>query len=231
MTARYAVYFSPARHSPWWTFGAHWLGRDEFADATLQQPIPGQVELADLSSITAEPRRYGFHATLKAPFHLTGGHTFDDLAVRMQALAKTLKPVALGPLHAILLGNFVALVPVSRPAPLAPLADACVLGLDDLRAPLSEADLARRLAAPLNAREQELLRQYGYPYVLECFRLHFTLSGPLPAHTGRCVIQEVAESVKQLNATAPLQLDRLCLFVETASGRPFKRLIDFPLGA
>ncbi|TSA12135.1 MAG: DUF1045 domain-containing protein [Comamonadaceae bacterium] len=231
MTARYAVYFSPARHSPWWTFGALWLGRDEFADATLQQPIPGQVELADLSSITAEPRRYGFHATLKAPFHLTGGHTFDDLAVRMQALAKTLKPVALGPLHAVMLGNFVALVPVKRIDPTASLAASCVIGLDDLRAALSEADLARRLAAPLNAREQELLRQYGYPYVLERFRLHFTLSGPVPAHTARCVIQEVAESVKQLNATAPLKLDRLCLFTESAAGRPFKRLIDFPLGA
>ena len=149
----------------------------------------------------------------------------------MDALAKTLKPVALGPLHAIMLGNFVALVPVNRPAQLASLADACVIGLDDLRAPLSEADLARRLAAPLNTREQELLRQYGYPYVLERFRLHFTLSGPVPAHTARCVIQEVAESVKQLNATAPLQLDRLCLFVESAPGQPFKRLIEFTLGA
>jgi putative phosphonate metabolism protein len=231
MTARYAVYFSPARHSPWWTFGAHWLGRDEFADATLQQPIPGQVELADLSSITAEPRRYGFHATLKAPFHLTGGHTFDDLAVRMQALAKTLKPVDLGPFRAILLGNFVALVPVSRPAPLAALAEACVLGLDDLRAPLSEADLARRLAAPLNAREQELLRQYGYPYVLECFRLHFSMSGPLTPDLARCAVQELAQPVESLNANSPLLLDRLCLFVEAAPGQPFKRLIDFPLNA
>ncbi len=231
MTARYAVYFSPARHSPWWTFGAHWLGRDECQDAALTQPVSSQVELAELSSITAEPRRYGFHATLKAPFHLTGGHTIDDLVLRMDALAKTLKPVALGPLHSILLGNFVALVPVKRIDPTASLAASCVLGLDDLRAALSEADLARRLAAPLNTREQELLRQYGYPYVLERFRLHFTLSGPVPTHTARCVIQEVAESVKRLNATAPLQLDRLCLFVESAPGQPFKRLIDFTLGA
>lgn len=231
MTARYAVYFSPARQSPWWTFGAHWLGRDECQDAALKQPVPGQAELADLASITAEPRRYGFHATLKAPFHLAGKHTVDDLAVRMDALAKTLKPVALGPLHSILLGNFVALVPVKRIDPTASLAASCVLGLDDLRAPLSEADLARRLAAPLNAREQELLRQYGYPYVLERFRLHFTLSGPVTANLARCVVQEVAESIKRLNATAPLQLDRLCLFVESAPGRPFKRLIDFPLSA
>ena len=231
MTARYGIYFSPARHSPWWTFGAHWLGRDECEDAALIQPVTSQVELADLSSMTAEPRRYGFHATLKAPFHLTGGHTIDDLVVRMQALAKTLKPVALGPLRAVMLGNFVALVPATPSDSLAALAQTCMLGLDDLRAPLSAADLARRLAAPLNAREQELLRQYGYPYVLERFRLHFTLSGPVPAHTARCVIQEVAESINRLNETAPLQLDRLCLFVENTPGQPFKRLIDFTVGA
>lgn len=231
MTARYAVYFSPARHSPWWTFGAHWLGRDECQDTAMPQPASSQAELADLSSITAEPRRYGFHATLKAPFYLRGEHTVDDLTVRMEALAKTLMPVDLGPLRAVMLGNFVALVPVIRPAPLAPLADACVLGLDDLRAPLSGADLARRLGVPLNAREQELLRQYGYPYVLERFRLHFTLSGPVPTHTARCVIQEVVEPVRQLNTTVPLQLDRLCLFVESAPGQPFKRLIDFTLGS
>ncbi|MEI6733880.1 MAG: DUF1045 domain-containing protein [Comamonadaceae bacterium] len=231
MTARYAVYFSPARHSPWWTFGAHWLGRDECQDAALTQPVSSQAELADLSSITAEPRRYGFHATLKAPFHLRGKRTVDELAVRMEMMAKTLKPVDLGPLRAIMLGNFVALVPVKRFDPTASLATSCVLGLDDLRAPLSEADLARRQRVPLSAREQELLRQYGYPYVLELFRLHFTLSGPVPAHTARCVIQEVAEYVKQLNATAPLKLDRLCLFTESAPGHPFKRLIDFSLGA
>ena len=231
MTARYAVYFSPARHSPWWTFGAHWLGRDECQDAALKQPVSSQVELAELSSITAEPRRYGFHATLKAPFHLTGGHTIDDLVLRMDALAKTLKPVALGPLHSILLGNFVALVPVKRIDPTASLAASCVLGLDDLRAALSEADLARRLAAPLNTREQELLRQYGYPYVLERFRLHFTLSAPLSPDLARCVIQEVAPPVESLNANSPLLLDRLCLFVEAAPGHAFRRIADADLPA
>ena len=41
----------------------------------------------------------------------------------------------------------------------------------------------------------------------------------------------VHNSVKQLNANAPLVLDRLCLFVEPASGQPFVRIADMELSA
>lgn len=231
MTARYAIYFAPAQGSPWWEFGAHWLGRDEWRNAPLAHPLQAQIKASELSDITALPHRYGFHATLKAPFHLSGGHRVEDLMARMQTLAATLQPVALGPMHAVTLGDFVALVPVFPPEELAALAAACVNGLDDLRAPLSEVDLARRRAPHLDAREQELLQRYGYPYVLERFRLHFTLSGPVQLPTAQRVMQAVAEPVAWLNATAPLLLDRLCLFVEPAAGQSFTRVADIGLSA
>lgn len=229
MTARYAIYFSPAQHSSWWTFGAHWLGRDECMDAPLTQPLLAQFAPAELHAITAEPRRYGFHATLKAPFFLKDGHSADELMARLQALAATLTPVRLGPLQPLTLGNFVALVPAAPPDELAALAAACVTGLDDLRAPLSEADLARRRAQQLDVREQELLHRYGYPFVLERFRFHFTLSGALNGPDAQRMVQAVAAPVAQLNATAPLLLDRVCLFMEPALGQPFKRLTDVGL--
>jgi hypothetical protein len=128
-----------------------------------------------------------------------------------------------------MLDHFVALVPLSPSGELASLAASCVVGLDDLRAPLSAADLRRRRAMHLNAREQELLLQYGYPHVLERFRLHFTLSGPVTQEVAQRVMQEVAQPVAQLNASAPLCLDRLCLFVEAAPGQPFKRIADASL--
>ena len=222
MTARHAIYFAPAQGSPWCTFGVRWLGRDECDDAALGQHRLARIGPAELDDITAQPRRYGFHATLKAPFRLVGGHTADDLMARMQSLAARLKPVALGPLHAVTLGDFVALVPAMPPDALAALAAACVIEIDDLRAPLSQADLARRRVEHLDAREQELLQRYGYPYVLERFRLHFTLSGPVAQPTAQRVMQAVADPVAQLNAAAPLVLDRLCLFVEPAPGQPFE---------
>jgi len=231
MSARYAIYFSPAKHSPWWDFGAQWLGRDECDDKALAQPVLMQIGLTDLNSITAEPRRYGFHATLKAPFHLRDGFSVDDLAERVQALASRLRPVSLGPLQLVTLGDFVALTPLTATEELATLAAACVVELDDLRAPLTAEELARRRIEQLSTREQELLRQYGYPYVLERFRLHFTLSGPVPRATALSVMQAVAQPVARLNSSAPLLLDRLCLFVEAAPGEAFKRVADLELRA
>jgi len=229
MSARYAIYFAPAQGSPWWEFGTRWLGRDECLDVQIAQPALTQIGPAELYAATAQPRRYGFHATVKAPFTLSGGHTLDKLITRLQALAATLKPVALGPLQAALLGNFVALLPVAVPDELAALATACVTGLDDLRAPLSAADLLRRRVDHLDTREQALLNQYGYPYVLERYRLHFTLSGPVAPAMAQRILQAAATPVAGLNAAAPLLLDRLCLFVELAPGQAFKRIADAEL--
>ena len=231
MSARYAVYFCPAPASPWWTFGAHWLGRDELCGNDLPQPVFAQLSQNELWSITSAPRRYGFHATVKAPFHLSANHTIDDLRVRLTSLASTLKPVALGPLQAVLLGDFVALTPLTPPPELGTLAATCVTQLDDLRAPLTPADLARRQSVPLDAREQALLLQYGYPHVLERYQLHFSLSGPVAPETAQRVLQAVVEPVAQLNLMAPLVLDRLCLFVEPAPGEAFRRMADVRLGA
>ena len=231
MSARYGIYLAPAQDSPWWTFGAHWLGRDEFNGTALSQPPLAQITPSEQLAITAAPRRYGFHATLKAPFHLCHGHSVDDLTECVQALASTLKPLPLGPLQAVLLGDFVALAPDSAPDELSALAATCVTSLEALRAPLSKTELARRLASPLDAREQELLQRYGYPHVLERFRLHFTLSGPVAQPTAQRLMQAVADPVRHLNASAALALDRLCLFVEPAPGQPFKRLLDAVLHA
>lgn len=231
MSSRYAIYFSPAKHSAWWTFGAHWLGRDEHDNTALPQPEVAGIGPQELQALTAEPRRYGFHATLKAPFHLSAGHQEADLVARLRRLAQTLRPVALGPMQLATLGNFVALVPAAAPADLQGLAAACVTGLDDLRAPPSEADLARRRNAGLDAREAELLALHGYPYVLERFRFHMTLTGPVDASTAQRVGQALAGQPARLNAQAPLSLDRLCLFVEQGPGMPFRRLIDLRLSA
>ncbi|OOG44998.1 DUF1045 domain-containing protein [Polaromonas sp. A23] len=231
MSARYAIYFAPYRHSPWWTFGAHWLGRNEHDNTALPQPQLEEISAAELAGITAEPRRYGFHATLKAPFRLSAAHTEPDLVARLGRLAQTLAPVALGSLRIATLGNFVALVPETSPAGLQALAAACVSGLDELRAPLEEAELARRHAAGLDAREAELLALYGYPYVMERFRLHLTLTGPVDGSLAQRVIRTAGPAIARLNKEAPLSLDRLCLFVERSPGAAFQRVIDVRLGA
>lgn len=229
MSARYAIYFAPDRHSPWWAFGAHWLGRNEHDNTALPQPRLEELSRAELAAMTAAPRRYGFHATLKAPFRLLSDHAEADLVARLGRLAQTLTPVVLGRLRAEKLGDFAALVPDTEPAGLQTLAAACVTGLDDLRAPLDESELARRRKAGLDARENELLARYGYPFVLERFRLHLTLTGPVGPDMAQRVLRAVDSDVARLNKEAPLLLDRLCLFVERSPGAAFQRIIDVRL--
>lgn len=229
MSARYAVYFSPEKHSPWWAFGSHWLGRNEYDLSVLPQPLLEEIPPAELERITEEPRRYGFHATLKAPFRLAEGIGETDLVRRLGQLAKALAPLALGPVRAAAMDDFAALIPESAPPGLSALAAACVHELDDLRAPLVQADMVRRRIEHLDDREVELLALYGYPYVMERFRLHLTLSGPIGGAAAQRVARALAAKIAHLNDEAPLSLDRLCLFVERTPGAPFQRIADMVL--
>jgi putative phosphonate metabolism protein len=231
VTTRYAVYFAPDRSSRWREFGACWLGRDEHDSSKLAQPTQDSLSAERLALLTQEPARYGFHATLKAPFHLTPGTTESDLSRRLNTLAATLHPVPLGTMRVTTLGNFVALVPSGEPPGLRTLADACVADLDNLRAPLTEADRLQRLGDHLDQRQFELLALYGYPHVMDRFRFHMTLTGPVEPAVASCVIEAVTARVTELNALEPLCLDRLCLFVERAPGAPFHRILDLRLRA
>lgn len=229
MSARYAIYFSPARGSAWWRFGAGWLGRDETDNTALAPDEHTQLAGLVPGDITQKARRYGFHATLKAPFGLKNNVTPADLLARTKALAEKLRPVMLSPLTVVVLDNFVALVPAEDHTAVTQLASDCVTALDDLRRPLSEDDLARRRADTLDERGLALLQHYGYPHVLERFRMHFTLTDAVEPTVAALVRQAVAARVGQLNAQAPLMLDRLCIFEEAAPGQALRRLHDVVL--
>ena len=63
---RYAIYFAAGSDSALTRFGAELLGYDAYRGDEL--PFPRQaLEVApDWRDISADPRKYGFHATLKA---------------------------------------------------------------------------------------------------------------------------------------------------------------------
>ena len=231
MSPRYAVYFAPGKASPWRTFGAGWLGRDECSNLPLKQADLAGISREELHALTEAPRRYGFHATLKAPFHLQKNTGLNDLLTRLGTLAKQFKPVELGPLSAVHMDQFVALVPQSLNHKIASLATKCVTELDDLRAPLTALEMARRNVDMGDARGQFLLKQYGYPHVLERFIFHFTLSGPVAPPMADHLLQTVMHPLQQLNQSAPLVLDRLCLFEERTHGAPFMLRADMELSA
>jgi putative phosphonate metabolism protein len=221
---RYAIYFAPAVDSPWWRFGAAWLGRDDQGGLPLPQPALPEFDPEDFHAFTEEPRRYGFHATLKAPFRLRERVNEDTLQRRMAMLARRLRAVPVGPLVPRLLQDFVALVPAQRPPAIEALAAVCVMDLDDLRAPLTAEELARRHPERLDDEGRDLLRRFGYPHVLHRFQFHMTLSGAVDAVTADLLCHRAAPRVATLNTDAPLELDRICLFREERPGAPFLRM-------
>lgn len=230
---RYAIYYAPARPSPWWRLGAGWLGRDEAADLPLPQPVPPGWPAQRFASVTAEPRRYGFHATLKAPFRLREGGSQALLLKRLAVLARSLQSVPIGPLTPTLLEGFVALVPAVPAPAVNALAAQCMLGLDDLRAPPTPQELARRHPERLDEVGRGLLAQYGYPHVLARYRFHLTLSGPVDGAEADALLRHARAALDGLpeGEAERLRLDRLCLFRQGTPAAPFIRIHDEELAA
>lgn len=224
---RFAVYYAPAADSPWWRFAAGWVGRNELSGEPLPQPCPPGFTHDTFAQLTAEPRRYGFHATLRPPMRLNT--TAAAFFGRVESLAAQLRAVPLGTLVPVYMDGFVALVPSARNPALGTLAAHLVTGLEPLREPLNDAERARRKPDQLDGRGRELVDQYGYPGVMERFRFHMTLTGPVDTATAGRLVAHLAAPMSRLNQEAPPVLDRLCVFHEPEPGAPFRRVRELVL--
>ena len=212
---RYAIYAAPS--GALGRFGTAWLGWDAEAGQTVPHPaIAGLPRPAD--KITRTPRKYGFHGTLKPPFRLADGQSTDALDAALGAFCAAQTPVDIGHLSLTRIGPFLALTPDAPVPALTALAGTIVRRFDGFRAPLTEAELDRRRAAGLTAAQEALLVRWGYPYVMEEFRFHLTLTGPLPEAEAEAAQAALAPALAPLLAD-PYRLDDLSLFGERKDGR------------
>ena len=209
--SRFAIYYTPP-YGPLAQFGAAWLGWDvERGQEAVQPDVPG------LHDITMTPRKYGFHATLKPPFRLADGATEDLLFTAVGELAETLAPAECEGLTLSSLGRFMALTLQGDVAGVRRVAGGCVRGLDAFRAPAPPAELARRRQPGLSPRQDTLLQQWGYPYVIEEFRFHMTLTGPLADGAVDDWMTIAKQHLPPLPAS--FTLDQIALCGERADGR------------
>lgn len=209
--ARYAIYYVPP-DGPLAHFGAAWLGWDVIGGCEVLQP-----DLPGLHDVTMTPRKYGFHGTLKPPFRAIETATPEDLDKAAADLAASVAPATCEGLELTALGHFLALTPRGDVDRLRQLAEACVRALDSLRTPPTEAELARRRKAGLSARQEALLREWGYPYVFEEFRFHLTLSGRLPEDEMTHWEDTLRRNLPKL--PEPFLVDQIALCGEREDGR------------
>lgn len=204
---RYALYFLPPDGSELQKFGDSWLGWSVSQGQSIRQP---KIDDPSLSIITKRPSKYGFHGTLKAPFHLVDGHDIDDLKQAVEDFAKTRRAFELGKLRISNLGNFITLTQTEPSDQLVTLASECVMELDRFRAPLSKADIQRRLRANLSSRHEHLMRTWGYPYTIDQFRFHLTLTGQLSEANASILQLALSEQLAPI-LEKPIKMSDICL--------------------
>ncbi|SOE08733.1 putative phosphonate metabolism protein [Hoeflea halophila] len=217
---RYALYFSPSPGEDLAELGASWIGRDAESGRPVAHPDLDSLGASELAAMTGQARRYGFHATLKAPFRLAHGVTEADLVAGLEDFASQNSGFEIPSLVVGRLQGFLALVPGEAAPQLDAFASSVVEAFEPLRAELSERDIERRNPESLSSTQRKHLMRWGYPYVFDQFRFHMTLTTRLSEpDIGRA---EKAARIHFAPALAgPVAVRALSLFVEPEPGAPF----------
>ncbi len=215
---RYAIYYLPDEGSRLAEFGARWFGYDCHAGRACERDTHGLGDSA--AEVVAAPARYGFHATLVAPFHLGPGVKLDDVVARMESVARSVGGPQRLQLSMGELSGFLALRP-DDDMPLRRLALACVMGCDTLRAALTQKERERRLRAHLTTYQRILMETYGYPYVADEFRFHMTLTGNLGEKERKRVATALAGPLAPILADG-LELSAISLLEQRDANSQFR---------
>jgi hypothetical protein len=227
---RFAAYFAPAQESALWQAGNHWLGLDPNSGQALLPTASGRLP-GPLNGVMDAPRRYGWHATLKAPFSLAPGLTGADLHEAMQALCSLHCTFVMPSLKVLQVDNFLALVPVQVSPEIQGVADACVMTLHPLAQALPPSEVQRRRGRGLSDEQERMLQQWGYPYVLKQFQFHMSLTGSLTGVSTQDVQLLMAQAQAIFEGLEPTRFDGVALVGEPLAGAAFKLLHRYPFSA
>lgn len=225
---RYAVYYAPDAASALARFGAEHLGYDADSGRPVDLPADLIAQVPDWLELTADPRKYGFHGTLKAPFPLRSDRSEAELVEACAAFAAQPRMIPVIAPVVRTISGFTAMVPAEASFALNALAQDCVAVFDGFRAPMTPEDRARRKPENLTPRQVEQLDRFGYPYVGEDFRFHMTLTSRLPADRGPAVLALLQQRFAALDL-AELAIDRIALFKQDNAGARFHVLRSFEL--
>jgi hypothetical protein len=212
---RAAIYFTPAKNDPLTVRAAEWLGRDAFDERIVRDPDP------KMDVLVSDPARYGFHATLKAPFRLDDGITLNGLDSELAAFAQRTQAVSLGTLAVTRLDHFFALTVQAALPRLLQVEEAVRTTFEPFRAPLTEQEMVRRNPQSLTERQQTNLSRWGYPHVGQDFRFHMTLTNAIVDEDEAARVEKRLHSHFNPVLETPVVVDALALFVEPRPCAPF----------
>ncbi|MEK9279290.1 MULTISPECIES: DUF1045 domain-containing protein [unclassified Bradyrhizobium] len=225
---RYAIYHAASAHSALSRFGAELLGYDAHTGNELPFPEEARRVAPDWRDVTADPRKYGFHGTLKAPMALAPEKTEAELAAACATFAAKARPIPVIRPVVDSISGFIAVIPAEPVAALQQLAADCTRDFDSFRAALTTEDRARRKPEKLSERQRDYLDRWGYPYVMEEFRFHMTLTGRLDAERRGTIIEMLRSRFAALKLDT-LTIDRLALFKQENANARFRIIGEWVL--
>jgi putative phosphonate metabolism protein len=225
---RYAIYYTCAQGSDLDRFGAQHLGYDAWTGDGLPFPEDIVQAVPDWRELTQDPRKYGFHATLKAPMVLANGRREAELLAACADFASAPRPIPVIRPVVQSISGFIAVVPEEPSSDLQELAAHCVSVFDSFRAPLAPEDRARRNPSKLNQKQCDYLDRWGYPYVMDEFRFHMTLTGRLDTARRRPMLSMLQGRFADLGLER-LAIDRIALFSQNDGTSRFRIIGQWPL--
>jgi len=92
------------------------------------------------------------------------------------------------------------------------------------------AELARRRTLRLTAEQDAMLARWGYPYVLEDFRFHMTLTGSLPLPERNRALRLLCNKFEQTSGARSLTIDQIVLTRQTDKSAHFQVIRQGALG-
>jgi putative phosphonate metabolism protein len=225
---RYAIYFAADADSALSRFGAELLGYEAHTGRELPFPDEALRTATDWRDVTSDPRKYGFHATLKAPMTLAPGMTEAELMAACATFAGQARPIPLIRPIVDSISDFIAVIPAEPVSELQQLAADCARDFDEFRAALTVEDRARRRPEKLSERQRNYLDRWGYPYVMEEFRFHMTLTGRLGAERRGPIVEMLRGRFAALKLDT-LAIDRVALFKQDDAKARFRIIGEWAL--
>jgi len=224
--ARYAIYYAPEPGSPLDVFGRNWFNEETNGNpAAIARLNPKRLE-----ELSASTTRYGFHGTLKPPFGLNPATTVESLLNAARVFARSLSPVELPPLELATIGKFIALTPSVQSASLEKLSAACVRAFEAFRVPLSDEQLESYKLNKLTVHQEQMLEHWGYPYVMEEFRFHISITDRIDDPHEREEIIDALEKLATPILNKPIPIRELTVFRQSAMDQPMEPIERIPFG-
>ena len=231
MTAeRYAVYFVPPHDSALAAFGRAWLGIDIDTGETCERTSFAGISDERLRALTDAPRLYGFYGTIKPPFALATHTSVDGLLSAARLCAQSMSTTEIPPLEVAVIGKFLALSPIKSSVKLAGLATSCVRALEGFRRPLSDKEAAQYRQSKLTVHQEQMLDHWGYPFVLEEFRFHMTLTDRIDDGAERESVYTAAEAACEPFLGNPVAVTEIAVCVQSAPSSAMKIIERIPIG-